>query len=97
MSYSFDNWSKRSPSYRVSIQEINEKEDSEENNDECNSDGDNDGIKELEETFVMLEQRSYLKNTLEEMDISPVKLHTIPQHLRLVEGKQKLGKIQNVL
>ena len=45
----------------------------------------------------MLEQRSYLKNTLEEMDISPVKLHTIPQHLRLVEGKQKLGKIQNVL
>ena len=40
----------------------------------------------------MLEQRSYLKNTLEEMDISPVKLHTIPQHLRLVEGKQKLEK-----
>ena len=36
----------------------------------------------------MLEQRSYLNNTLEEMDISPVKLHAVPQHLRLVEGKR---------
>ena len=30
------------------------------------------------------------------MDISPVKLHAVLQHLYLVEGKQKLGKIQNV-
>ena len=85
------------PSCRVNIQETNEKEDSEENSDECNSDGDNDCINELEQTFVMLEQRSYINNTLEEMDISPVKLHAVPQHLRLVECKQELRKIQNIL
>ena len=73
------------------------KRKTEENNDECNSDGDNGGINNLEQTFIMLEQRSYLNNTLEEMDISLVKLHTVRQHLRLVEGKRKLGKIQNVL
>ena len=35
---------------------------------------------------------TYLKNTLEGMDINPVKLHAVPQHLRLAEGKQKLEK-----
>ena len=44
----------------------------------------------------MLEQRSYLNITLEEMDISPGKLHAVHHHLHLVEGKQKLGKNQNV-
>ena len=31
------------------------KRKTEENNDECNSDGDNGGINNLEQTFVMLE------------------------------------------
>lgn len=62
------------------IQEINGKEDSEEINDECNS----DGIINLEQTFFLLEQRSY--NVLEEMNVNPVKLHAV---LHPVEAQQK--------
>lgn len=43
----------------------------------------------------MLEQIIYLNITLEEMDISPVKLYAVLQRLCLVKGK--LGKVQNVL
>ena len=45
----------------------------------------------------MLEQRSYLNNSLEEMDICLVKLHAVPEHLCLVDCKWKLEKIWNVL
>lgn len=46
------------PSCRVSIQEINGKRDCEENDDERNRYGDNDGINESEEIFVLFEQRT---------------------------------------
>ena len=80
----------------VSIQEIIETEHSEENNDECNSDGEDDDINDLEQTFTMLEKQCYLHNTLEEIDIGPVKLHVVPQHLQLVMGTQKLEKNWNI-
>ena len=66
------------------IQEINEKEDSEEDNDQYNS----DDINNLERTF------SKLSNTLEEMGINLVKFHAAPQHFHPAEGKQKLEKIR---
>ena len=69
------------------IQEINEKEDSEEDNDQYNSDDTNN----LERTFFKL------SNTLEEMGINLVKLHAAPQHFHPAEGKQTLEKNQNVL
>ena len=46
-------------------------------------------INDLEQTFVLLEQRSYVNNTLEEMNISPVKAHAVHQHLcRIVSGEK---------
>lgn len=78
----------------VSIQEIIETEHSGENNDECNSDGEDDDINDLEQTFTMLEQQCYLHNTLEEIDIGPVKLHVVPQHLQL-NGYTKTRKKLN--
>ena len=57
----------------VSIQRINEKEDSEENNDASNIHGGNDGINDLKQTFVILKQRISLNNNLEEIDINQFK------------------------
>ena len=41
------------PSCQFKIQEVIEKEDSEENNDECSGNGDDDDINDLEQIFSM--------------------------------------------
>ena len=49
-------------------------------------------INDLEQTFVLSEQRSYLNNTLEEMNISPVKAHSVHQHLCRIVSEEKYTK-----
>ena len=49
-------------------------------------------INDLEQTFVLSEQRSYLNNTLEEMNISPVKAHSVHQHLCRIVSEEKYIK-----
>ena len=49
-------------------------------------------INDLEQTFVLSEQRSYLNNTLEEMNISPVKAHAVHQHWCRIVSEEKYTK-----
>ena len=61
-----------------------------ENGDEENCDEDD----ECERT-VVLDERERLNRTLNEMEISPLKLHSLPQHSRHIEGKRKLTQVKN--
>ena len=51
---------------------------------------------ECEETIVA-DERERLNRTLNEMDISPLKLHSLPHHSRHIEGKRKLTQVKDKL
>ena len=53
-----------------------------------------------EEEFVTKDkepQRSILNDSLCELDISPLKVHSLPQHSKIVKGKKKLIQVQEKL
>ena len=71
-------------------EDVEQKEDAEQGDKEnCAENGD-----EYNQNNVS-EERERLNKTLNEMEISPLKLHALPHHSRHIEGKRKLSQVKD--
>lgn len=55
-----------------------------------------DDADQVEYTLESTEKRELLNRTLEDMNISPLKLYSVPHHSRHLHGKRKLQQARKV-
>ena len=75
------------PKCRLSAPKQNEKFE------ESNDTEEADDLVSYEEDFQLDSNREILNTTLNELDISPVKVHSVSAHSKLIIGKRKLKQV----